>query len=1600
MWKSLYKIIFIFWIILSGIIYGAPAPGNAIIGTQAQVTYTNTNNIETVVDSNIVIVKINEIRSISLNPKITNYSASPGENIFFPIKISNTGNIEDTYKVYLETNGTLKNISFTVDKNKNGIIDGDENIILKSFDNLPILGAGEDIYLIVKGEILSTTLIGSIQKYIFHGQSINNTEIKEESINNFLIADVADIEVIKKFGEIQGNELTYILEIYNKSETPGTTLVIKDILPEEVDLEGTFGEWIPFGEQNKKNVTYVDDGIELLDNNIQLKVLDKVLTLTVSNIPGNFIQDSSGGKLFFKAKIKGEVEKGRKIVNIAGYNYNNGRAITTLKNTNILTYEIPNVNEGVNILEDMEIKGVVGDYITIGQRIINIGKTSEEYNLSVENGNFLENIEFYLDKNGDGIKNQEDILITKTPILKGGESINILFCGRIKNDTPIEVKTFEIYGRGSNSPVEDFSQIKVNILEREEFIDIYKDESIGTKAGEVINFTQTIENKGEESSYYLDIENGEKILNVKFYSDENRTMELEKPFSLSKNEKKKIFITGEVANDISEKEDYIFRIFVRDIYKNINIDWSTITLTFRKKGEINIIKGIENTDIPGAFIYTFDFTNIGEEGGSEIILKDNFPEGVIPDSFTGIWYPTGGGSLPITIEDDGPEANSSDIRFKIINGVMEFKLEHLIPGGTPRLAIRVRNISGVTPGSVLVNKGEYSYSDGENIIEKETNSVDYKVPSQALVGIEKNALIDLENPGQFLYRFKIINTGDVPGKDIKLVDILPGEVDIIGNSGIWIPIGSTEEENLTYEDDGLEGNNRNVTLKVINGILTFTLDSISERTLENSQGGELYIEVKPKEEIIPGTIIENKGTFQYNNGYDGIVMGRSTNKADYRVPVTPLANVEVIKKIGESNIPGGFTYVFEIINTGGISGKNLVINDTFPEEVNIKDNKGFWKNFGSETLIEDDVPGITFSITNGIFTGSVEDIPPGIEIGDIGGEFIINVVPKVTVGSGTEIENKGKYSYEDGRGNIINKDTVIAKYIVPSQGIVNVEKGVVIDPEDFSQFIYTFKITNVGNIPGKSFVLKDTFSENIEIVSTEGLWKDFLTGNLNNLTLENDGQENTNGNVNLEVINGEMVFKIENIPENIDGTLPGGELALVFKGKDGVPNGTVIENMGIFEYDNGRGNIIKDIKTNLVTYALINEEGPNVVVEKNIGESENPGAFTYIFDFKNNGREKAKNIILRDKLPEGIIPDKTYGIFIDSISGNITNADDGKELPHPEIEYKLINGEIELKIEDLNVDESGKFILEVRPRGGVIPGTILKNKGEYTYTSMDETGEIKKETNTVIYTVPSQALVGIEKSAVEDGENRSNFVYKFKIFNSGDLEGKDIELIDNLGNEVEVVGNEGIWIPVNETEKKIVTIEDDGPEVEDTNVNLKIIDGVVTFKLNKIEKNILQNGVGGILELKVRGKMGVMGGTTIINTGEFSYNNGYDGVVLGEKTNTVTYTLPEGAPILILEKYQKLGDIYVKDPIEIKPGEIIEYKLVVTNRGTGIGTNIEIGDTFPEFTKINYGDGTIGENGKPSWRIVGQEFQEVIDKPNEGDKGRITLLIPRLIPGE
>lgn len=686
--KYFYRLILVVFLIVGGQAYGAKAPANATLGTQATLSFLNNANVEETVLSNLVIVTVNPVYSITVGPGITS-SAFAGERISFPTKITNNSNIETAAAVYLANGDDLLNVVYTVDTNGNGILDEGETTVLETVTvpgvNLlgvmtPVLPIDGEISLIVTGTIPTGAVVGTTENYIVHGRILAGDDVVDFNESSYLIKAAANVEIVKSIEETKvPGAYVYTFRITNNSPTEAQNIVLTDNLPATIELDGETGVWVPFHREVRRSITVAEDGYEANANQVDFSVVNGVMTLKIKTVPAGENVTFAGGYLHFRVRPKEGVAGGTAITNTASYTFDNGTGVNVNKNTNTVVYTVPQ-KYGVTLDADMTKEIEKGAAFTIPQVVRNTGNTDDTYTLSVSDITNINNLVFYLDDNGDGIRQEtENTVITETTVLQTNEEFKFFVTGEIKPMAPDNL-----------------------------------------------------------------------ILTIKATS----------------------------KTDAEVKDKSII----------------TIVTTTQLKANIIVTKGIGETEVPNAFVYTFEIKNTGEGIGKNLIITDMLSDKVELDAMRGKWIPFGSTTEKlVTIAADGYESSGKQVNFSVVNGLLTLKVKNIpagenVSGGV--LKIRVKPKATTLPGTVINNTASFTYNNGvEDVVSENTNTVSYTVPMVNLV-LEKFQAVDANkdftpdteytkdgltiNPGEgIFYKLVATNTGNSAGRNITITDIIP-----------------------------------------------------------------------------------------------------------------------------------------------------------------------------------------------------------------------------------------------------------------------------------------------------------------------------------------------------------------------------------------------------------------------------------------------------------------------------------------------------------------------------------------------------------------------------------------------------------------------------------------------------------------------------------------------------------------------------------------------------------------------------------------------------------------------------------------------------------
>ena len=233
--------------------FGAQALAQTAAGTLiknlATVTYEDENGNSYSAQSNEAVVTVAPVYSATIESDNT-LSGSPGQTVYFPHTLSNTGNVEDTYAVgATETSVVPVGVTPVVylDSNNNGQPDPGEAIV----SNVTI-PAGEQVNLVVAFPVPTNANAGAVLSTELTATSANLTAAGSEVIDSGLNSDSTDgtnddiinvstgpVLVLNKSSvhDEATNTITYTLTVKNNGASDASNVNIIDPLP-KADTDG------------------------------------------------------------------------------------------------------------------------------------------------------------------------------------------------------------------------------------------------------------------------------------------------------------------------------------------------------------------------------------------------------------------------------------------------------------------------------------------------------------------------------------------------------------------------------------------------------------------------------------------------------------------------------------------------------------------------------------------------------------------------------------------------------------------------------------------------------------------------------------------------------------------------------------------------------------------------------------------------------------------------------------------------------------------------------------------------------------------------------------------------------------------------------------------------------------------------------------------------------------------------------------------------------------------------------------------------------------------------------------------------------------------
>ncbi|MGB1309679.1 MAG: hypothetical protein ACPG47_00640 [Leucothrix sp.] len=221
--------------------FGAQAFAQTAAGTLiknlATVTYEDENGNSYSAQSNEAVVTVAPVYSATIEND-NNLSGAPGQTVYFPHTLTNTGNIADSFTLAADNGGVVY-----VDSNNNGQPDPGESIVTGPV-NVP---AGDQVSLVVAlavptsavgGTTLSTELTATSANTTVTDSGANSDSLDGTNDDTVTVA-TGPVLVLNKSSvhDVANNQITYTLTVKNNGSSDASNVNIVDALP-EVDTDG------------------------------------------------------------------------------------------------------------------------------------------------------------------------------------------------------------------------------------------------------------------------------------------------------------------------------------------------------------------------------------------------------------------------------------------------------------------------------------------------------------------------------------------------------------------------------------------------------------------------------------------------------------------------------------------------------------------------------------------------------------------------------------------------------------------------------------------------------------------------------------------------------------------------------------------------------------------------------------------------------------------------------------------------------------------------------------------------------------------------------------------------------------------------------------------------------------------------------------------------------------------------------------------------------------------------------------------------------------------------------------------------------------------
>lgn len=398
----------------------AATPAGTVIGNQATATYQDATGTARTTTSNLVQTTVSQVKSFTLTANGAK-TAAPGQTVYYPHTVTNTGNGADTYALNAPTTGggfAHTGLVYYIDANADGVPDNFAPITTTG--NLP---PGTQFNFVVAGVVPAATAAGQTGTIIVSG-----TDTGANTLTNTDTTTVANsvINVTKSLSVTSGPSpsaapITVTLTYTNSGTVAAANVVLTDALPSGMTYVANSGRWSASGATALTDTAGGDPA------GINYSVTGSTITATITSVgPG------TSGNLTFQINVAtGQAptipSNALNTTNTATY----GTSTQATVNTNAVIYTVGQT-ASLTAAGQTVAAAPQGSTVTFTNTITNTGNGPDSFDITIAalgaNNTFPAGITFALFQS-DGITSLLDTngnTIVDTGTLAPGASYNVV----------------------------------------------------------------------------------------------------------------------------------------------------------------------------------------------------------------------------------------------------------------------------------------------------------------------------------------------------------------------------------------------------------------------------------------------------------------------------------------------------------------------------------------------------------------------------------------------------------------------------------------------------------------------------------------------------------------------------------------------------------------------------------------------------------------------------------------------------------------------------------------------------------------------------------------------------------------------------------------------------------------------------------------------------------------------------------------------------------------------------------------------------------------------------------------------------------------------